>query len=419
MFHLIAVSEVLACASAGASTLYLTWRGAAHKPWLTIIPRDDGSDLANLQHLHGYNEHTYVLDSDEGMVWTDRGRGAVCYVERGAVWLVTGEPLAADNNLCDVTQKFVAHARENRKLVVFLPASERFANAMAGRGFRIHKIASSPYFDLRKWNPRGNSAKGLRLGVNRARRAGISVSAITDISAHFRQEVDELCETWLDSRAAGMSFGWLFRLAPFHNANAKRYFAARDPHGQLVGLLAASPIPARDGWYLEDVLRSTDSPDGTSELLVSEALRQLGANGARLGTLGTVPLSDIGMDEITSKAYLLSLALRLIRKNLKPIYNIEGLRCFKSKFVPCWWESEYVVVSHGFLRAPRTGIAVLRVIFGEGLQNIPSLFSYMKKVIRPHRSSAPKTACAKPDVVMETAGEISLNKKRFSVVKPS
>jgi len=383
MFHLLAVSEVLACASAGASTLYLTLRRASHKPWLTIIPKNDDCDLDKLRLLHGYNEHTYVLDSEEGLVWNDKGRAAVCYVERGNVWLVTGEPLAGDDELFEVTQKFVAYARDKRKLVVFLPTSERFARAVAGRNFRIHKIAASPYFDLQKWNPRGNSAKGLRLGVNRARRAGVSVEAVTHITGVFRREVDGLCEKWLEGRLACISFGWLFRLAPFRNADAKKYFAARSDDGRLVGVLAASPIPARNGWYLEDVLRSVDAPDGTSELLVAEALHALATCGARLATLGTVPLSDIRSDDLTSNGYLLNRVLDLTRANLRSVYNIEGLKCFKSKFVPCWWESEYVVVSKGFLRAPRTGIAVLRVVFGEGVRNIPSFIVYMSKTLRP------------------------------------
>src|SRR5258706_13607185 len=416
MLHLLAVSEVLACASASASTLYLTWRRTVRKPWLTVIPRNDDCDVANLKLLHGYNEHAYVLDCEEDKVWNDEDRGAVCYVERGNVWLVTGEPLAANDNLCDITNKFVAYARQNRKLVVFLPTSARFARAVAGLGFRIHKIAASPYFDLKNWNPRGNSAKGLRLGLNRARRAGISVEHVADISAGFRDEVGELCEKLLDGRSAGMSFGWLFPLAPFHNADPKKYFAARDASGHLVGFLAASPIPARNGWYLEDVPRSAAEPDRTSDLLVFETLQRLAAGGADLATLGTVPLSDIGSDDITSKGYLLGRVLGLIRKNLKPIYNIEGLRCFKSKFVPCWWESEYVVVSKGFLRAPRTGIAILRVIFGEGLPDIPSLISYLFNAIRPRRSSL-ESACPASDVSMELSLENSCNQKRHSVVK--
>jgi len=388
MIPLLAVSEVLACAGAGASTLYFTWRRAAHKPWLTITPQDEKCDLARLQSLYGYNEHTYVLDSEDTQVWSPNGRrGAVCYVERGNVWLVTGEPLAKNDDLREITQEFISYARENRKLVVFLPTSERFARAVARKGFRIHKIATSPYFDLQNWNPKGNAAKGLRLGINRARRGGVSVEPVTDITTDFRREVTELCDKWLNERTAGISFGWLFKLAPFQNAVVKRYFAARNTHGRLVGLLAASPIPAREGWYLEDVLRNSEAPDGTADLLVFEALRSLAAEGAKIATLGTVPLSDIRADEITSKGYLLGHVLDLTRKNLKSIYNIEGLRCFKSKFVPSWWESEYVVVSKGFLSAPRTGIAVLRVIFGDSSPGISCLASAVTKAILPNHTS--------------------------------
>ncbi len=417
MLHLLAVTEVLACASASASTLYLTWRRAVPRPRLNILTKSDDCDLANLKHLHGYNEHTYVLDSKEGKVWSDKGRGAVCFVERGNVWLVTGEPLAADEDLLDITRKFVAHAAENRKMVVFLPTTERFARAVAGQNYRIHKIASSPYFDLQKWDPRGNSAKHLRSGVNRARRAGISVESVAGISEDFRREVSELCETWLGERSAGMSFGWLFKLAPFNNVETKRYFAARNEDGKLVGLLAASPIPARDGWYLEDVLRSADAPDGTSDLLVFETLRGLAATGASLATLGTVPLSDIGVDEITSKAYLLGRVLDLTRKNLKPIYNIEGLRCFKSKFVPSWWESEYVVVSKGYLCAPRAGIAILRVIFGGGSLGLSCILSSARKSVFPRHIPSPVTASSVPEVSGERFAENSLNQKRQAVVK--
>ena len=417
MFHLLAVSEVLACASAGASMAYLTWRHARHRRWPAIVSPGDECDIVKLQSLYGYNEHTFVLDPEAGKVWSDAGRGGICYVERGNVWLVTGEPLAAEGDLCEITRKFISHARQNRKLVVFLPTSERFARAVCGQNYRIHKIATSPYFDLEKWDPRGNPAKGLRLGLNRARRAGVGVERVADITPAFQGEVNELSATWLGGRSAGLSFGWLFRLAPFQNAEAKRYFAARDAKGQLVGLLAASPIPARDGWYLEDVLRRADAPTGTADLLVFEALRGLAADGAKLATLGTVPLSDIGGDELSSDGRLLDPILNFTRRNLKPIYNIEGLRCFKSKFVPSWWENEYVVVSKGYLQAPRTGLAILRVIFGDSLPRIPWLFTRRKRVDRPDPRPSLDVETIAPKVFQVINAENSLNQKSHAVVK--
>ena len=139
----------------------------------------------------------------------------------------------------------------------------------------------------------------------------------------------------------------------------------------LVGLLAASPIPAREGWYLEDVLRSAGAPNGTSDLLVFETLKMLAEQGAKLATLGTVPLSEYGKNDISAGNNLLvEKALDFSRTHLKALYNFNGLACFKSKFVPCWWESEYVIVSKGHLIPPRVANAVFNVIIPGGLLQI-------------------------------------------------
>jgi phosphatidylglycerol lysyltransferase len=183
--------------------------------------------------------------------------------------------------------------------------------------------------------------------------------------------VDTLSAEWTGSRRAGVGFGWLFGVEPFSHSAAKKYFAARTPDGALVGVLAASPIPARDGWYLEDVLRSRNAPDGTSDLLVVEALRTLAAGGAKLATLGTVPLSEKGEAGLcVGHNRLVERAFRFSRKRLNRLYNFEGLGHFKSKFVPCWWENEYVVVTKGHVMPPRVANALFNVLLPGGLIQI-------------------------------------------------
>jgi phosphatidylglycerol lysyltransferase len=232
-------------------------------------------------------------------------------------------------------------------------------------------VGATPYFDLTKWDPRGNSAKKLRLGVNHGRSANIVVSEVTELTADFRREAAELMHSWAIGRRAGVSFGWLFELVPFQNSGDRKYFAARNAGNELVGLLAASPIPARQGWYLEDVLRSANAPAGTSDLLVFEALKALAAQGAKLATLGTVPLSAKGENDISSKNnFLINKSLRFSKRYLNSMYNFDGLETFKSKFVPTWWESEYIVVSKGRLLSPRVANAIFNIVVPGGLLQI-------------------------------------------------
>src|SRR5258708_17338903 len=83
----------------------------------------------------------------------------------------------------------------------------------------------------------------------------------------LKKETAQLCMHWLDTRPSATTFGWLVALDPFLHSEYKKYFAARV-NGDLLGFLAASPIPARIGCYLEDVLRRPDAPQGTPTLPV-------------------------------------------------------------------------------------------------------------------------------------------------------
>jgi phosphatidylglycerol lysyltransferase len=372
MLHVAAALEVATCAGAGLSAFYYSWLNRRSGRGVSIRPKVESEDLCGLRSRFGYNEHSLIGSSIDSELWISADkRGAITYTESGSIWMVGGEPFASDMDLVRITNEFITHARSLRKTVAFLPATERFARAVASDELRIVKIGASPYFDLTRWNPRGNSAKHLRTGVNRGRRAGLAVTEVTDLTPEFRGEVERLTSEWGDKRRAGVRFGWLFELMPFENAEFKKFFAARDTEGRLMGILAASPIPAREGWYLEDVIRGNEAPDGTSDILVFEALKALAAQGAKIATLGTVPLSTRGGEGIScGHNRAVEAILDISRKQLKALYNFDGLGHFKSKFVPTWWENEYVVVTKGHLLPPRVANALFNIAIPGGLGQV-------------------------------------------------
>src|SRR5437763_14714711 len=167
---------------------------------------------------------------------------------------------------------FVLAAKERGRVAAFVPVTERFAREAVRLGLGALKVGAAPYFDLKTWAPRGDRAKHMRAGVNRARREGIRVESVEEADETLRRETESLCRLWLDMRCAATSFGWLFLLDPFQHAGHKRFFTARDACGALVGFLAASPTPARGGWYLDDVLGHLESSQGTADPLAVGAL---------------------------------------------------------------------------------------------------------------------------------------------------
>jgi phosphatidylglycerol lysyltransferase len=153
----------------------------------------------------------------------------------------------------------------------------------------------------------------------------------------------------------------------FLHEERKKYFTARDARGRLVGFLAASPIPARDGWYLEDVLRSKDAPNGTADLLVVEALVLLKRAGAKIATLGTALIAMEGsFDPEVHDSPSLSKAARFLANCVSIFYNFDGVRHFKAKFAPSWWESEYVLMSQDLTAPLRIVNAFVKAIVPAG-----------------------------------------------------
>lgn len=325
-------------------------------------------DLLRLQQSFGYNAHALVGIAPGIRAWTcPETGGAVAYNEFGKVWLIPGDPLANAENLATVAAGFLRKARAQRRVVGFMPATEQFAKHSSGLGLRAVKIGSAPYFDLATWAPRGDRAKKARAGVNQARRAGVRVSEVLDVDEKLVRETACLRKSWLTTRRSAIRFAWLFAVDLFQHKDRKKYFTARDANRKLVGFLAASPIPARAGWYLEDVLRAKDAPNGTSDLLVVEVLNLLKRDGAKLATLGTAPMAMEGpADPEVRVSAGLSKLTRVIATCFSVFYNFGGIRRFKTKFAPSWWESEYVLISKELTAPPRIIRAFVQAIVPAG-----------------------------------------------------
>lgn len=353
-------------AMGGAATLTALWmrprKGASAvdddvriEPVHTLLP-----DF----HEHAWSPHALISVRQPLKAWR-RGAlpGGIAYSVYGRTWLAASDPIAPVTTQQSLMRLFADDAEAHGAMAVFAPMTERGASIAERAGLHIIKIGASPYFDLPHWDPRGDIAKHLRSSVNRARRAGLVVQRVETL--HQDRDCAHLCQQWLASRPAGKAFGWLFALHPHHQAATKRFFVARDGQGRMAGLLAASPIPARNGWYLEDVIRDPAAPQGVCDLLVFEALCALREQGAATATLGTALFAQDGADVSAARHHWPRTrpALQMARRQLCGFYNFDGLRNFKNKFVPTRWEGEYAAASRKTaFTAPRAITAIARAV---------------------------------------------------------
>ena len=284
--------------------------------------------------------------------------GVVAWIEAHRVAVVWGDPICAPGDERALVSEFARHARAERLQACLLLVEEPAARAALVNGFVIVHVGSEAVFDLTTWRlPRGDSGKSLRWCLNRARRAGFEVGeyrASDGRRPELEQEIADVVAAWEASLPTPPARS-ILQTSPLLHVEDKRLFTARRD-GRLEAVLACSPVPAADGWYLEDLVRVPDAAVGASELLVVSALERLAFAGALIASLGVAPSLDHA-GQIDRRARVLLAALRPLVSWIDRRYRFDALTSYKEKFRPTSWRPRYVAVL-----PPRPSVRLVRAI---------------------------------------------------------
>lgn len=121
----------------------------------------------------------------------------------------------------------------------------------------------------------------------------------------------------------------------------RRVFVA-EQGGEPIGFTVLCPIPSRNGWLTEQFVRGPKCPNGTVELMVDTAIRQVGGEGAEMVTMGMVPLSRQVPRNPDDPAWL-KFTMNWVKAHGRRFYNFDGLEWFKNKFHPNRWDPIYAL----------------------------------------------------------------------------
>lgn len=252
--------------------------------------------------------------------------GCVAYVDTGAAWVVAGAPIAAEEALVEVLRAFLASARAARRRCCLFATEQRLLD-LAGPLLSSLRIGEQPVWNPQHWEETLRGRSSLRAQLRRALAKGVRVRELTGAELEAgaaREGIARLTERWLATRnMAPMEF--LVRLELFTFTADRRCFVAEQA-GRIVGVAGVVPVPARQGWFIEDLLRDPGAPNGTVELLIDQVMRWTQSQGSRWLTLGLAPLAgDV------------SPLLRAARSSGALLYDFEGVRSYKAKLTPELW----------------------------------------------------------------------------------
>src|SRR5262249_40722289 len=201
-----------------------------------------------------------------------------------------GAPVCALLRLPAVTAEFEAEAAAQRQQVCYFAAESRLEALPRpdGRYARV-LLGAQPVWrpdQLLAW-VEGHAS--LRAQLQRARNKGVAVTEWAPEAAGRSQALQQCLRQWLATRGLP-TLHFLVGPRTLEQAFDRRVFVAARA-GAPVAFLVATPIPCRQGWLVEQIVRGQGACNGSSELLLVAAARALLQSGAQHLTLGLSPLA--------------------------------------------------------------------------------------------------------------------------------
>lgn len=312
---------------------------------LLPAPREALLRARDLTVRYGWNAMSYQILNPGIRLWFSRDfSGVIGYVDAYGYRVVAGAPVCNPERVGDLVAAFQADASTAGKKVCYFGAQEEIAAVMGKLGPVAQLLlGSQPVWHPGRWNSRVSSKASLRAQFARARNKNVSVSLWSPDRAMGNKDLERCLREWIETRGLP-PMHFLVEPETLARLYDRRVYVA-ERNGKSVGFIVASPVPLRKGWLIEQIIRGADAPNGTAELMLDTAMRNLAESEAEYVTLGLSPLSvRSGIPQVKLPNWM-NLLLGEVRVLGSRFYNFDGLDSFKAKFLPEMWEPVYAITN--------------------------------------------------------------------------
>jgi len=203
-------------------------------------------------------------------------------------------------------------------------------------------IGAQPVWNPQEWAQVVASRRSLRAQLARARNKGVTIESLPCVQGSDNPELDRVRDEWLMSRGLP-PLHFLVEPRILSDAGVDRVLMVARRARSAVAFLVASPVAARNGFLIEQVVRSPRAPNGVAELLIDAAMRRFAEDGRGYLTLGLVALSNRASGASAINPWWLRLMSIFARAHANRFYNLRGLERFRAKLSPSHWETIYAI----------------------------------------------------------------------------
>jgi phosphatidylglycerol lysyltransferase len=327
-----------------------------------IQPKTAGQDqLLLVKNIIGQATNTLAnlaLLGDKTLFFDEQQKGFVMYGVQGHSWVALGDPVGPVEVAEDLAWKYREMVERHGGQTVFYEVGTSMLHVYLDMGLALFKLGEEASVNLADFSLEGKKRSDLRYIHRRLEKEGCS------FKIHFASELPEMLpelkrisDTWLNEKNTSEKG---FSLGIFDENYLLNFpVAVVRQNEEIVAFSNIWTSAGKEEMSL-DLMRSGNSaPRSVMDFLFICLMLWGKEQGYRTFNLGMAPLS--GLDN-RPFAPLWNRIGSVVFQHGEQLYNFDGLRNYKEKFLPEW--SPRYLVCHGGLSLPNNLINIAALISG-------------------------------------------------------
>jgi phosphatidylglycerol lysyltransferase len=302
-----------------------------------------------------------ALLGDKSLLFSASGRAFLMYATSGHSWVAMGDPVGPVAEHEELVWRFRELADRAGAWSVFYQVTADEVSSYVDAGLALSKLGEEARVSLPVFSLDGGARADLRQAHRRAGRDGLSFRIVPQAGvAPLLPRLRIISDEWLQAKSATEK---RFSLGQFSEQYLRHFPLAIVEHeGEIVAFANVWESDSREELSADLMRYTRAAPRGAMDFLFIELMLWGKAHGYRWFNLGMAPLAGLGEHRLAPAWHKLG---RFVFKHGEELYNFEGLRRYKEKFVP-EWRPRYLAAP-GRLALPRVLFDVATLVSGHAI----------------------------------------------------
>jgi len=303
-------------------------------------------------------EAQIALLGDKSFLFDPKDQAFLMYAVSGRSWVALGDPVGPQECWPDLIWRFREMVDRASGWPVFYQVSGEALPFYLDLGLSFVKLGEEARVSLTEFSLQGSARSELRYVQKRAVKDGSSFEVVSaEAVPALLPELQAISDDWLDSKHTKEK---RFSLGGFDADYLSNFsIALVRRNGKIVAFANLWMSGGSEEMAVDLMRHSADSGYGVMDYLFIEAMLWAQAKGFRWFSFGVAPLS--GMRD-NALAPLWNRLGAFVYRHGEDLYNFQGLRRYKEKFLPVW--QPRFMASPGGMVLPRVAADVATLISG-------------------------------------------------------